>query len=178
MNRSRLLFTQIQMLLPSKHHHNWKEIIDIVSKTINGKSRRKVLSSPETCLLSSLCFPCLKYCRGSYYKFFGGFIFSGMEICFPPQSWAAPLFVYLTQRPSSLCFPQHTPLFPKASARNILGLLHKECSEVQGTPIFEESYFRILLERASRGFFHSSALLRKKLSMSGRTKRVCMCVPR
>ena len=66
---------QIQMLLLSKHHHNWKEIIDIVSKTINGKSRRKVPSSPETCLLNSLCFPCLKYCGGSYYKFFWGFHF-------------------------------------------------------------------------------------------------------
>ena len=33
----RLLFVQIQTLPPSMHHM-WKEIIDIVCKTTNGKS--------------------------------------------------------------------------------------------------------------------------------------------
>jgi hypothetical protein len=37
LSRIRLLFIQIQRLPPSMHHHEWKEIIDSVCKTTNGK---------------------------------------------------------------------------------------------------------------------------------------------
>ena len=60
MNRNRLLFIQNQILPPSTHH-KWKEVVDIVCKTIMEHHRDQLLMEIPTELKDDS----IGYCRSS-----------------------------------------------------------------------------------------------------------------